>query len=100
MITAMTSYEFEIAAKNAVATVCHEQFGENYDIGTIQVVWFAHLLGNKKAILIDQGKNRRFYEVTYSRDKHEMYVDTYEKLSNVVVLEPDIQTHPPSDSWD
>ena len=95
----MTSYEFEIAAKNAVAQVCKVQFGEHYDISRIQTVWFAHLLGNKKAIMIDEGTNRRFYEVTYNREKSEIYVDAYDKLSNTVISEPDIAVHPPSDVW-
>ena len=85
----MTSYGFEIAAKNAVIRVCKEQFGEEYDISRIQMVWFAHLLGHKKAILVDNGMNHRFYEVTYNREKGEMYVDAYTKVSNTVIPHPD-----------
>ena len=79
----MTSYQFEVAAKNAVSRAIVERFGEEYDISMIQMVWFAHLLGNKKAILIDNGKNRRFYEVTYNAEKDEMYVDCYDKMFNM-----------------
>ena len=89
----MTSYEFEVAAKNAVIKVCKEQFGDPYDITNIQIVWFAHVLGYKKAILIDNGHNNRLYEVTYNRQTAEMYVDTYDKLNNTVVTDFDATVH-------
>ena len=89
----MTSYEFEVAAKNAVIKVIKEQFGEEYNITQINMVWFAHLLGFKKGILIDPGKNTRLYEVTYNRDKNELYVDAYDKLSNTVITELDTEVH-------
>lgn len=93
----MTSYEFEVAAKNAVAGIVHEQFGEDYDISSIQMVWFAHMLGNKKAVLIDHGVNHRFYEVTLNAAKNELYVDMYDKLSNTVITEVDTTVHAPCD---
>lgn len=80
----MSTYEFEKAAKNAVIDVIHEKYGEAYVIEQINVVWMVHLLGYKKAILIDGGANQRIYEVTYNRDMEEMYVDAYEKASNSV----------------
>lgn len=89
----MTSYEFEVAAKNAVAQVVRRKFGEDYNIQMIQVVWFAHLLGNKKAIMIDNGHNRRFYEVTFNATTNEIYVDVYDKLSNTVITEIDTTVH-------
>ena len=92
----MTSYEFEVAAKNAVAEVLWDRFHEDYDISRIQVVWFAHTLGNKKAILIDNGQNRRMYEVTYNAQKHELYVDVYDKLINVKLDRIDTDAHLPS----
>ena len=88
----MTSYEFEVAAKNAVIDVIKKQYDETYPIGQINVVWMAHLLGFKKAILIDAGANQRIYEVTYNRDKNEMYVDAYEKASNTVYAGTAIDT--------
>ena len=80
----MTSYEFEVAAKNAVIKCIKEHHGERYTIEDINMVWFAHVLGNKKAILIDNGKNDRLYEVTYNATKDELYVDEYSKLNNTV----------------
>ncbi len=89
----MTSYEFEVAAKNAVIQIVKEKYGEKYDIRQIQMVWFAHILGFKKAILIDTGENCRVYEVTYERNKKELYVDAYEKTENVKLCEIDTTAH-------
>ena len=88
----MSSYEFEVAAKNAVIEVCREHYGEEYVIKDIQMVWFAHILGFKKAILINNGPDLRIFEVTYNRDKNEMYVDSYSKNSNDVLTLADINT--------
>lgn len=81
----MTSHEFEVAAKNAVIKCIKEHHSEQYTIEDINMVWFAHVLGNKKAIMIDNGKNNRLYEVTYNAAKDELYVDEYGKLNNTVV---------------
>ena len=88
----MSSYEFEVAAKNAVAEACLKYYSEEYGIKDIQMVWFAHILGFKKAILINNGQNLRIFEVTYNRDKDEMYVDTYSKSSNDILRQADIDT--------
>ena len=89
----MTSYEFEVAAKNAVIKVVKEKYGEEYDIDGIQMVWFAHTLGYKKAILIDRGENNRLYEATYNAVQDELYIDAYEKQVNVKVLDIDTTVH-------
>lgn len=80
----MTSNQFDMIARAAVAAVCVENYGEECDARDIQVVWFAHVLGNKKTIMIDNWPNR-IYEVTYNAAKDELYVDTYSKTSNTVV---------------
>lgn len=89
----MTSYDFEVVAKNAVIEVIREKYGEEYDITGIQMVWFAHVLGNKKAILIDSGDNRRIYEVTYNQNICEIYVDAYDKVMNVKIANFDTKVH-------
>lgn len=75
----LTSQEFENAARNAVIKLIDEEYGEQYDHSAIQVVWYSHVLGHKKAVLIDLGYNDRLYEVTYDSDRGFMYVDSYEK---------------------
>ena len=88
----MNSYDYCVAAKNAIIKVAKEKYGEDYRIEDIQVVWMVHLLGFKKGIYIDNGQNQRIYEVTYNRDRNEMYVDAYEKQSNTVVYGAEIDT--------
>jgi tRNA U34 2-thiouridine synthase MnmA/TrmU len=88
----MNSYDFCVAAKNAIIKVAKELYGDEYTIEDIQVVWMVHLLGYKKGIYIDNGKNQRIYEVTYNREKNEMYVDTYDKVCNTVVSGDNIDT--------
>ena len=74
----MTSYEFEKAAKNAVIKV----LGEDIKISQLELVWFAHELGYKKCAILGVPMGNRYAEVTYNRDKNEMYVDIYKKVSN------------------
>lgn len=90
----MTTYDFEVAAKNAILAVIdkeYEYLRDDYDapyiytIKDISVVWMTHVLGNKKGIFIDNGPNNIMYEVTYNETKKEMYVDAYEKTSNTVL---------------
>ena len=72
----MTSYEFEKAAKNAVIKVLNE----NINISELDLVWFAHELGYKKCTIWGQPMGNKYAEVTYNRDKDEMYVDIYQKI--------------------
>lgn len=74
----MTSQEFEKAAKNAVIKV----LGEDIEISQLELVWFAHELGYKKCTIWGVPMGDRYAEVTYNRDKNEMYVDIYKKVSN------------------
>lgn len=77
----MTSYEFEKAAKNAVIKVLNE----NINIDQLDLVWFAHELGYKKCTIWGSSMGARYAEVTYNRDKDEMYVDIYRKISNTKI---------------
>ena len=88
----MTSYEFEVAAKNAVLSVVNPQYKESFTIQDLSVVWMAHILGYKKCVLVDNGNNSRLYEVTYNRWASEFYVDVYEKALNVLIAGRNIKT--------
>ena len=74
----MTSYEFEKAAKNAVI----QTLSENISIDQLGRVWFADELGYKEWTIWGQPMGNRYAEVTYNRDKDEMYVDIYQKIIN------------------
>lgn len=43
---------------------------------------YAHELGYKKCTIWGQPMGNRYAEVTYNRDKDEMYVDIYQKIIN------------------
>ena len=86
----MTSYEFEVAAKNALIKLIKERYGEEYSVHEIHFTSFSHVLGDKKATLIDSGNNARYYEVTYDRVNNALYVDMYEKQYNVRVPGEDL----------
>lgn len=81
----MTSNEFENVAKNAVVKVMREKHGVELTKDELEFVWFAHELGYKKCTLYAQKLGHFYPEVTYNRDKNELYVDVYLKQSNTCV---------------
>lgn len=87
----MTSYEFEVAAKNAVI---HElrSYDIQADIADLELVWFAHELGYKKCTIWGRPMGTLYAEVTYNRGNDEMYVDIYRKLLNRVIVGDEIDT--------
>lgn len=87
----MTSYEFEVAAKNAVIKVIKETYGEDFNIHEIHFTSFSYVLGDNKATMIDCGNNARYYEVTYDLLNNAMYVDVYEKKRNVRIFGGDLE---------
>lgn len=78
----MKSYEFEKIAKNAVIKIMKEKYDIELTIEELEMVWFAHLLGYKKCTLYAKALGHYYPEVTYNRDKNELYVDIYLKQSN------------------
>ena len=72
----MRSYDFEKAAKNAVIDV----LGEDIVIDQLEIVWFAHEFGYNKCTIWGEPMGNKYAEVTYNRDKDEMYVDIYQKI--------------------
>ena len=81
----MTSYEFEKVAKNAVIKALREKLGFDLSVEELQFVWFAHILGYKKCTVYAPRMGKFYAEVTYNRDKDEMYIDVYEKQDNTVI---------------
>ena len=77
----MTSYNFEVAAKNAVIQVMKL----NTTIDKLELVWFAHELGYKKCTIWGSPMGIRYAEITYNKDNDEMYVDIYQKISNTLI---------------
>ena len=77
----ITSYNFEKAAKNAVIDV----LGKDIVIDQLEMIWFAHELGYKKCTIWGEPMGNKYAEVTYNRDKDEMYVDIYQKISSTKI---------------
>ncbi len=80
----MTSSEFERLAKTAVAKVMKAKHGITVKYEDLELVWFAHELGNKKCMIYGPALGLYYPEVTYNADKQELYVDVYIKRSNTV----------------
>lgn len=89
----MNSYEFEIAAKNAVIELCKENFNETYDILGIELVHLSTVGNNKKCALMDKGSKHRIYIVTLNNGK--FFVEVYAKQQIKEVQKPDTDSH-----WD
>ena len=77
----MTTYEFEVAAKRAIIDTVEDEYGERFKIEDISTVWLCHIIGNKKGLFIDSGRNTRYYEVTWNAPVSELYVDIYQKAA-------------------
>ena len=89
----MNSYEFEIAAKNAVIELCKENFNETYDILGIELVHLSTVGKNKKCALMDKGSQQRIYIATLNNG--EFVVEIYEKCQIQKIQSPDTDSH-----WD
>ena len=90
----MTSYEFEVAAKNAVIALLLEN-GIEASIVDLQLVWYAHIVGSKKCMIWGQPMQNKYAEVTYSMESDMVYVDLYEKIHHkqLHAFEVDTEAH-------
>jgi len=83
----MTSYEYQVKAKNELIKILKEKYDETLTIEELHLVWFSKVLQNFKCIIIDLNDNQRMYECTYNGDKKEMYLDIYNKEHNILIKE-------------
>lgn len=51
----------------------------------LYVVWFSKTLQNWKALISTSLPDGMYYELTYSGDKKQLYIDAYKKFDNVAV---------------
>lgn len=71
---------------NAFLKKAKEIIQECYGAGDdIQIVWFGYVLGSMKTVLIDLGPNDFMYEITYDRDRNQIYADRYCKTTNKAI---------------
>lgn len=87
----MTSYEFEVAAKNVVINMLAKR-GLEAKIEDLQLVWFTHLLGNKKCMIYGPVMANLYAEITYARDSQMVYADLYMKIDHQDIQEFDLKT--------
>lgn len=87
----MDSYEFEVAAKNAVIKKL-EELKVYVAIEDLQLVWFSHTLRNKKCMLYAPEMDDLYAEVTYSNNSMMMFVDIYKKTAHECVSFKDFDT--------
>lgn len=72
-------------ARAAETTTMDKPVETYVTINDVYTIWFAKTLQNWKAIASTTIPNGRIYEITYDGDKHQMYIDVYEKKDNLVV---------------
>ena len=86
----MQSYEFEVKCKNALIGILKEKYDEDFKINDLQLVWLSKTLQNHKCMIIDLGRNYRYYECTYNGDTDELYIDIYEKQHKISIKGKDL----------
>lgn len=77
----MTSYEFEIAAKNAVINEM-KNYGVEINISELELIWFSCVLGNKTCVIWGGPMGFKHAEVTYNQEKDEMGISIFQVVSN------------------
>ena len=80
----MGNEEFIVKAKNLVENYTKEHLDKSDNIPPFEVfvVWNAYILGNIKALLSTTLFDGMYYEVTYNKEKNEIYFDAYKKFEN------------------
>lgn len=81
----MTTYDFMVEAKKQVASFLADHHKKPIEWTDVSVVWQCKTLQNHKAILAAPTPDNLMFEVTYNGDKHEMYIDAYDKIKNVCI---------------
>lgn len=88
----MTSNEFEVAAKNVVINMLAKR-GLEAKIDDLQLVWFTHLLGNKKCMIYGPVMANLYAEITYARDSQMVYADLYMKIDHKEIHDWEMDTN-------
>ena len=83
------SKEFLEIARRTVFEMAQEGLDptDNVDlkIDNVYVTWFGFILGDMKALLSTSLPDGRYYEVTYNKEKKEIYADCYVKLKQKLI---------------
>lgn len=86
----LTSDQFINKSKQIVLEYAkaHIDLTDNISISIddVYVVWSCFILGNQKALLSTTLPDGCYYELTYDRDKNQIYFDTYKKWENKCIV--------------
>jgi hypothetical protein len=84
----MTDVSFVTLCKETVQKYVNKHIDKtdavHIDSDDVYVVWFCKALQNWKALVSTTLPDGMYYELTYSGDKDELYVDCYKKWENFV----------------
>lgn len=75
----METKEFMERAKVLVASA----EGKGAEVSDVYNVWFTYTLGNMKGLFATPTDNGMYYEVTYDKNRHKIYLDSYVHVSNM-----------------
>ena len=82
----MDNWKFVKLAKKSVVDYFNrcKEIADDGQLTTkdVYVVWMCKALQNNKALLITAAWDGMYYEVTYSGDKNDMYLDAYKKCDS------------------
>jgi hypothetical protein len=70
---------------------------DGFSLADVYVVWWSKTLQNSKGLLSTTLPDGRYYELTFSGDKGEIYLDAYHKVDNLVIAAPPMEM-PPTNS--
>ena len=83
------SKEFQEIAKRTVFEMVQEGLDPTDNVkltmDDVYVTWFGFILGNMKALVSTSLPDGKYYEVTYNKEKKEIYIDCYVKIKQKVV---------------
>lgn len=79
----MESKEFIERAKVLVASAD----GIDTKTSDVYMVWFNYTLGNMKGLFSTVKDNGMYYEVTFDKRKHQIYLDSYALTSSITFQE-------------
>lgn len=83
------SKEFQEIAKRTVFEMVQEGLDPtdkvDLKMDDVYVTWFGFILGNMKALVSTSLPDGKYYEVTYNKEKKEIYIDCYVKIKQKVV---------------
>ena len=87
----MGNTEFISLAKELVKQYAIKHLDKSDELPNFDVfvVWSCYILGNIKAMISTTLCDGMYYEITYNKAKHEVYLDAYKKFENVCFTQED-----------